>query len=116
MGYSSILMTQNLPPGGKITTLEINSELAKIARDNIKKAGLTGKIKVQTGNAMDNIKKIRSSVDLLFLDATKEEYFAYLREAEKILSPRALVVADNVGLFAEQMADFLGYIRGKRQV
>jgi len=45
------------------------------------------------------------------LDAAKEEYLAYLKAVEKKLHKGSIVVADNVGVFADQMKDFLDYIR-----
>ena len=51
------------------------------------------------------------SFDLVFLDAAKEQYLAYLKAVEKNLHKGSVVVADNVGVFASQMKDFLDYIR-----
>ena len=45
------------------------------------------------------------------LDAIKEDYLAYLRAVEPKLSPRALVVADNVIQYADPMRDFLDAIQ-----
>lgn len=45
------------------------------------------------------------------MDAVKEEYLTYLKLAEPKLNPRAAVIADNVKIFADSMADYLGYVR-----
>jgi predicted O-methyltransferase YrrM len=47
----------------------------------------------------------------MFVDAAKDEYLGYLKAAEPILAPDAVVVADNVGYFREDVADFLEYVR-----
>jgi len=54
---------------------------------------------------------LKGSFDLVFLDAAKEQYLAYLKAVEKNLHKGSVVVADNVGVFASQMKDFLDYIR-----
>ena len=56
IGYSAILMSEGLSEGGKITTLEFNSEMVEIARENIKKAGLESTIEVVEADAKDYLK------------------------------------------------------------
>ena len=51
--------------------------------------------------------------DLLFIDATKEEYLSYLDRAEKYLAKGAVVIADNIGIYENQMLDFLEYVRNQ---
>ena len=51
--------------------------------------------------------------DLVFLDAEKTEYLAYLKAVEKNLHKGSVIVADNVGIFKDQMQDYLEYVRNK---
>lgn len=111
VGYSAILMAEYLPKGGKIITLEIDSDVAKIAKENIAKAKFSDIIDVIIGDAVKSLKKLKGQFDLLFIDAAKEEYFLYLQLAEPLLTPKAIVVADNVKMFANAMDDYLHYVR-----
>ncbi len=110
IGYSALLMAQNLPAQGEIVTLEIDPLMAKLARENFQKAGLDGKISLVLGDAREALPFVEGEFDLLFLDAVKEDYFDYLRLSEPKLSPNAIVVADNVKMFAPQIADYREYI------
>ena len=112
VGYSSILMAQNLPRGGRIISIEIDSDMAKIARENIERVGFDHLVDVKLGDATKLIPTVKDKVDFLFLDAAKEEYMQYLKLAESKLNKNAVVVADNVKMFADGMKDYLDYVRG----
>ena len=111
VGYSAILMAKHLPEGAKIVSIEVNKEAADAARENIKAAGFEEKIELIVGDARREIKKLKEKFDVLFLDAAKEQYLEYLKLAEPKLKERAIVVADNVKIFRDDMADFLDYVR-----
>lgn len=114
VGYSAILMAKHLSPNGKIITLEKDKRLAKMAMANIREAGLEDKIEVVIGDAKKTIKNVESELDILFLDAEKDEYLSYLKLAEPKLKKGSRVIADNVKIFAENMTDFLDYVRNSR--
>jgi len=111
VGYSAILMSQFLPKDAMITTLEINPNIAEIARENFAKAGISGSVDLRVGDALDLIPSLRGPFDLVFLDAAKEHYLQYLKLAEPKMTHRAIVIADNVKIFAYQMRNFLDYVR-----
>ena len=111
VGYSAILIGLHLPETGKITSLEIDKGSAQVARRNIRAAGLSERISVLEGPALELIPGLEGTFDLLFLDAAKAQYLSYLKAAEPKLAKGAVVVADNVGMFREEMRDFLDYIR-----
>src|SRR5436309_12314011 len=112
-GYSAILMGSMLPEenSGKVITIEIDEGSANIARKNIEDAALANKVEVIVGDALEIIPKLRGKFDMVFLDATKEEYFKYLKFVEKNLEKGSVVVADNVGIFERSMYDYLQYVR-----
>jgi predicted O-methyltransferase YrrM len=116
-GYSAILMaaaaaTDTLQADGKLVTIEIDRSVADIARKNIADAGLSGKINVIVGDALEVIPKLDLKFDLLFLDAAKDEYLKYLKLAEdKALKKGAIIVADNVEVSKNEMQDYLEYVR-----
>jgi len=113
-GYSAILMAGLLSDDGKLITIEIDKNLAEIARTNMAKAGLSHKIKVICDNGLDVIPRLTGyRFDLIFLDATKCEYLLYLRllEEKNLMKRHSVVVADNVILYESEMKDYLEYVR-----
>lgn len=111
VGYSAILIARDLPADGKVITIEINPESARLAEGNIKKAGLADKVIVHRGDALKMIPTINDSLDMVFLDATKSEYLDYLKLAENKLKKGGVVFADNVKIAARAMQDYLDYVR-----
>lgn len=111
VGYSAILMSKHLPKGARIVTLEINPEIARIARENFGKAGISEMVALKVGDAIEIIPKLSGPFDLVFLDAAKEQYLRYLKLAEPKMPPQVVIVADNVKIFANQMTDYLDYVR-----
>jgi predicted O-methyltransferase YrrM len=128
-GYSAILMA-NIISNGKdgnvnfddseydsrktiLVSVEKDQKLANIAKKNIQNSKLSEKIQVINGDALEVIPKLKSKFDLIFLDATKSEYLKYLRLVEKhsLLNKRAVVIADNVLIYENEMKDYLDYVR-----
>jgi len=111
IGYSAIVMGKELDKNAHVTTIEIHAEEAKTAEDNIRKAGIPPKVEVITGDAIRVIPELKGVFDFVFIDAEKTEYLDYLRLAEDKLRKGAVIVADNAGIFAKQMANYLDYVR-----
>jgi caffeoyl-CoA O-methyltransferase len=111
VGYSAILIASNLPEEGKVVTIEIKPESGERAKENISKAGMADKIEVHVGNALSLIPHVKGRLDMVFLDATKDEYLEYLKLAEGKLKKKGVVFADNVKMFAGEMQDYLDYVR-----
>ncbi len=57
------------------------------------------------------IPTLKGPFDFAFIDAEKSEYLRYLKLAEDKLCKGAVVFADNAGVFADQMGDYLDYVR-----
>jgi predicted O-methyltransferase YrrM len=112
-GYSAILMAKNSPPGVEIVSVEKNPEHMRIATKNIKRANMEEKITMVEGDGRTELQKLSGSFDLVFLDAEKTQYLAYLKAVEKNLDKGSVIVADNVGIFEDQMQDYLEYVRKK---
>lgn len=111
VGYSAILMARFLPKDGRIISIEMDRNSAEIARRNIEKAGFSGKIEVIVGDAKRVIPRFNEFFDLVFIDATKEEYLTYLKLVDGKLQRGSVVVADNAGIFADRLAEYLAYVR-----
>src|SRR5437899_377374 len=112
-GYSAILMAKNSPPGVEIVSVEKDPEHVRIAKKNIKRANMEEKITMVEGDGRTELQKLSGSFDLVFLDAEKTQYLAYLKAVERNLHKGSVVVADNVGIFKDQMQDYLEYVRNK---
>lgn len=98
-GYSSICLAKALPREGKVVTLEINEEYAKVARQNIENAGYEEKIEVIVGNALETLPELKNEgrlFDFIFIDADKPNNPAYLKWAIQLAHSGAIIVADNV--------------------
>lgn len=113
-GYSAILMADMLPDDGKLITIEKDTNLFSITMKNVEDAGLSHIIEVINEDGLKGILLLqKQKFDLMFLDAIKSEYLKYLKLAEEnnLLSDRVVVVADNVLVYANEMQDYLQYVR-----
>lgn len=111
VGYSAILMADAMQGNTKITTLESNPSNAQEAAENIKKAGLDKIVEIKIGDAKELIPTLSNKFDFMFIDAAKDEYLTYLLTAEKKLEKKAVVIADNVKIFEDDMRDYLESVR-----
>jgi predicted O-methyltransferase YrrM len=111
VGYSAIRMGRLLPRGGKIVCIENDPAYVQIAKSNIAKAWLSDRIEVMTGDALRVVSKLTGQYDLVFIDAEKRKYLEYLKACERLLRSGSVVVADNVKVFANEVADYLDYVR-----
>lgn len=96
IGFSSILMSEYMPEGGHITTIENYEKRIPIARENFKRAGKEDKITLLEGDALEIMKELKGPYDMIFMDAAKAQYIRYLPEALRLLRPEGLLVSDNV--------------------
>jgi len=111
IGYSAILMGKELDESAEIVTIEIHRGEAEEAGENILKANIPANVKIITGDAIEVIPTLNGTFDFAFIDAEKTEYFQYLTLAEDKLLKGTVVVADNAGIFADQMRDYLDYVK-----
>jgi predicted O-methyltransferase YrrM len=111
VGYSTVLMGKEMPKGSEIVTIENHRDEAEQAGQNILRADIPAKVKIIAGNALDVIPTLHGRFDLAFIDADKTEYRQYLSLMEDKLHRGTVVFADNTGIFATQMTDYLDYVR-----
>ncbi len=111
IGYSVILIGKELTSDAQITTIEIHREEAEIAEKNIQKAEIAPKVNVIVDDAIKVIPTLKTCFDAVFIDAEKTEYYEYLHLIENKLHKGTVIVADNAGIFADQMSDYLDYVR-----
>ncbi len=96
VGFSAILMSEYLPEGSHITTIEKYEKRIAAARDNFKRAGKEEQITLLEGDALEILGSLERSYDFIFMDAAKGQYIYYLPEAVRLLAPGGVLVSDNV--------------------
>lgn len=96
VGYSSILMSENMPEDCHITTIEKYEKRIPIAKNNFIRAGKQDKITLIEGDAAEVISTLDTQYDFIFMDAAKGQYINFLPHILKIMLPGALLISDNV--------------------
>ncbi len=102
-GYSACYLARALGPDGVLHTVEHDPKHARVARQNIKAAGLERKIVVHEGAALDVLPALgaKGPFDVCFIDADKANYHRYLLWAIDHVRPGGLVIGDNAYLFGK---------------
>ncbi|PBK61257.1 O-methyltransferase [Armillaria solidipes] len=97
-GYSAIHLARALPDDGKLVTLELDKHHAKIATENITKAGVASKVNVIIGPALASLQKMASEpkFDFVFIDADKANLLNYLIESKRLVRKGGVIIVDNV--------------------
>lgn len=95
-GYSAICLAEGLAADGKLITIDINEELENRVRGYFEQAGLKNIIDYRIGNALNLLPAINETVDLVFIDADKENYLNYYNLIFDKVRPGGLILADNV--------------------
>jgi predicted O-methyltransferase YrrM len=99
-GYSTIWLARALPDDGRLIALELNAKHAEIARRNVARAGLSGKVQVRTGAALATLPKVEAEglgpFDFIFIDADKGNNAAYLEWSLRLSRPGTAIMVDNV--------------------
>lgn len=111
VGYSSTMIAANLEETGRVISVEISEENAELCRANQIRAGIADRCEVVVGDALEMIPTLEGPFDMAFIDAVKEDYLRYLQLAEPKMTPAAVVVADNVLMFADAVKPYLDYVR-----
>ena len=94
VGFSSILMSEYMPEGGHITTIENYDKRIPIARANFKRAGKEEQIDLIEGDALEVMHGLEGPYDLIFVDAAKGQYIHYLPEVMRLLGTDGVLVSD----------------------
>ena len=96
VGFSAILMSEYLPEGSHITTIENYEKRIPIARNNFKRAGQEEQITLIEGDALEVMKTLEGPYDFIFMDAAKGQYIHFMPEIFRLLKPEGILVSDNV--------------------
>ena len=98
LGYGAISIARGLPDGGELICSELNEEYAERARDHLERAGLSDRVEIRVGPAIETLRAISEdgSFDLAFIDADKQSYPAYYEECLRLVRANGLILIDNV--------------------
>jgi predicted O-methyltransferase YrrM len=120
-GYSTIWLARALPAGGRLTTLELQPDYARVARSNLDRAGVGDLVDLRVGPAADSLAALAGEgagpFDFIFIDADKPGNPVYLRWALRLARPGTVILLDNAvrrGAVADPDTDDAGAI-GVRQ-
>jgi predicted O-methyltransferase YrrM len=99
-GYSAIWLAKAVGQEGKVITLELENEHAKVARENIANAGFENVIEVKVNPALETLAQMQKegteAFDLVFIDADKENNPGYFTAALAMSHVGTLIVVDNI--------------------
>lgn len=102
-GYSGVALLRGMGPKGELDTIEMSPRHAEVARESFQRAGVGARARVHVGAAADMLPRLAAGrpFDLVFIDADKEGYPAYLDWATDNLRPGGVVLLDNAFLFGD---------------
>lgn len=99
-GFSTICLARALPADGRLVSLEVDPDRARVALANVRAAGFGELVEVRVGPALETLPQIAAQesvpFDLVFIDADKENTPHYFEWALRLTRPGAVIVADNV--------------------
>lgn len=95
-GYSALCLAEGLADHGKLITIDINEELEERVRGYFRQANLQDKIDYRIGNALEIISGLEDRLDLVFIDADKENYHRYFDLVIERVNLNGFILADNV--------------------
>ncbi|WP_052911554.1 O-methyltransferase [Riemerella anatipestifer] len=95
-GYATLSMAEGLPSGGKITTLDINEDLAYIPKKYFEESIYSDKIDFRLENALDYLNSTQEMFDMVFVDADKGNYVNYFNAVKDRLNSGGVLMFDNV--------------------
>jgi caffeoyl-CoA O-methyltransferase len=98
-GYSAIHLARGLPDDGTLISLEIDEHHAEVARNNIARAGLSERVEIRIGDAHELLAALieddEGPFDVIFIDADKESYPAYLDASLHLVREGSVILGDN---------------------
>ena len=103
-GFSTLCLAHGLPVNGRLHTIEIREPDADIAEGYFSKAGLSDRIKLHRGDALQIIPLLAEEWELVFIDADKVNYINYYELTLPRVRPGGWILADNV-LFHGQVLE-----------
>ena len=95
-GVGALAMAAALPTGGRVVTVEVDPDNAAVALRHISASPLADRIELIQGDAREVLQRLTGPFDLVWIDAWKDDYPRYLDLVLPKLTPRGIIVADNL--------------------
>lgn len=95
-GYATLCLAEGLAENGKITTLDVNEELAYLPKKYFAESEFSEKIDFRLQDAKDFLKETEEVFDLVFIDADKENYVEYFKLIKPKVKSGSVIMFDNV--------------------
>lgn len=95
-GFSAQMMAAALPEDGELITCDVNPKAIELAQSFFDRSPYGARIKVMQGPALDTLKTLTGTFNLIFIDADKPNYTNYYEAALPLLAPNGLIAVDNV--------------------
>lgn len=110
-GYSTIWLGWAVAPaGGRVISIEKSPEKHAMARENLARAGLENYVELRLGDASEIARELPGPFDLVFFDADRLTAPEQLRILVPKLTPRALLLADNVLSHPDEIVGYLNAV------
>ena len=119
VGSSAAIMAKALPNGGKILTVEKNTDNYYEAKKLFEENGLSDTIKAVNGDAIEVLEELagkkEEKFDFIFLDGAKMQYLPSYSYIKELLTDNGVWVSDNV-LYKGMIATDDLYDKRKRSI
>ncbi len=96
IGYSTVWWARAVGEGGRVVYTDGDKKTADKARRYFDRAGVSERISVRVGDALEILSEEKQAYDIVFIDVDKPDYPRALRLALPKLKSGGLLVADNV--------------------
>ncbi|MYH71266.1 MAG: SAM-dependent methyltransferase [Acidimicrobiia bacterium] len=105
-GFSALSIARGLAPGGRLLCCDVSDEWVSVGRSYWERAGVADRIEVVIAPAAETLAALPDNppIDLAFIDADKQSYKIYYEEILRRLSPKGIILVDNV-LWGGRVAD-----------
>lgn len=106
-GFSTLVMAQALPEGGKIEACDISYEYIEPYKQFWQEAGVENKINLNIAPALESLDRfiqLGKKFDFAYIDADKANYINYYEKTLSLMNSGGVIAIDNV-LWSGRVAD-----------
>lgn len=116
IGYSAILMSEYMPKDCVIDTIENYDKRIPIAKANFERAGVSDRINLYEGDAMEIMPTLKYKYDFVFMDAAKAQYIYFLPLLKNLMEDGGILITDNVLQDGDIIESRFGITRRNRTI
>ena len=115
-GFSALLMSEVMPEGCTITTIEKYEKRIPLAQANFRRAGKADVIHLIAGDALEVLESLEGSFDFIFMDAAQGQYINFFPSVMRLLEPGGVLVSDNILQDGQLVESRYGVTRRNRTI